>query len=88
MFEVRKVIRRVSGGYPAEPSTGHNPGGSYPTLEEAKKRLRQIKFFKHRQREAPRPLIVQVCRTLEPEHAFCVAVCDLGKIIVAHRQRV
>jgi hypothetical protein len=31
---------------------GKNLGGPYKTLEEAKKRLRQVEFFKHR--KAPR----------------------------------
>lgn len=42
------MIRRVPGGYQVVSSTGRNLGGPYATLEEAKKRLRQVEFFKHR----------------------------------------
>ncbi len=42
------MIKRVTGGYQVVSSKGKNLGGPYPTLEEAKKRLRQVEFFKHR----------------------------------------
>jgi len=40
------MIKRVSGGYQVLSSKGKNLGGPYRTLEEAKKRLRQVEFFK------------------------------------------
>jgi hypothetical protein len=42
------MIKRVKNGYQVVPSKGKNLGGPYATLEEAKKRLRQVEFFKHR----------------------------------------
>lgn len=42
------MIKRVKGGYQVVSSQGKNLGGPYKTLEEAKKRLRAVEFFKHR----------------------------------------
>jgi hypothetical protein len=42
------VIVKVKGGYKVLSSKGKNLGGPYKTLEEAKKRLKQVEFFKHR----------------------------------------
>ena len=43
------MIKKVSGGYKVVSSDGKkNLGGPYKTLAEAKKRLRQVEFFKHR----------------------------------------
>ena len=43
------MIKQVSGGYKVVSSDGKkNLGGPYKTLAEAKKRLRQVEFFKHR----------------------------------------
>jgi hypothetical protein len=42
------MIKKVKEGYQVLSSKGKNLGGPYKTLEEAKKRLRQIEFFKHR----------------------------------------
>ena len=43
------MIRKVKGGYKVvSKKTKKNLGGPYKTLEEAKKRLRQVEFFKHR----------------------------------------
>ena len=43
------MIKKVKGGYEVVSKTsGRNLGGPYKTLEEAKKRLRQVEFFKHR----------------------------------------
>jgi hypothetical protein len=42
------MIVKVNGGYQVLSSKGKNLGGPYRTLEEAKKRLRQVEFFKHR----------------------------------------
>jgi hypothetical protein len=43
-----KIIKKVKGGYQLSSSKGLNLGGPYKSLEEAKKRLRQVEFFKHR----------------------------------------
>jgi hypothetical protein len=43
------MIKRVKGGYQVLSSSGRNLGGPYDSLEEAKKRLRQVEYFKHRQ---------------------------------------
>jgi hypothetical protein len=45
-LEGKIMIKRVSGGYQVLSSKGKNLGGPYRTLEEAKKRLRQVEFFK------------------------------------------
>jgi hypothetical protein len=42
------MIVKVKGGYKVVLSKGRNLGGPYRTLKEAKKRLRQVEFFKHR----------------------------------------
>ncbi len=42
------MIKRVRGGYQVVSSKGRNLGGPYKTLELAKKRLREVEFFKHR----------------------------------------
>jgi hypothetical protein len=42
------MIIKKRGGYRVVSSKGRNLGGPYKTLEEAKKRLRQVEFFKHR----------------------------------------
>jgi hypothetical protein len=41
------MIVKVQGGYQVVSTKGKNLGGPYKTLEEAKKRLRQVEFFKH-----------------------------------------
>ena len=43
-----EMIKKVKGGYQVVSGKGRNLGGPYKSLEEAKKRLRQIEFFKHR----------------------------------------
>ena len=40
------MIRKVKDGYRVVAESGRNMG-TYKTEEEAKKRLRQIEFFKH-----------------------------------------
>jgi hypothetical protein len=40
------MIKKVKSGYQVVSSKGRNLGGPYKTLEEAKKRLRQVEFFK------------------------------------------
>jgi len=42
------MIKKGKGGYTVVSSKGRNLGGPYKTLEEAKKRLRQVEFFKRR----------------------------------------
>jgi len=44
----RTLIIKVQGGYQVVSTKGKNLGGPYQTLEEAKKRLREVEFFKHR----------------------------------------
>jgi len=46
--EEERMIVKVKEGYQVLSSKGRNLGGPYRTLEEAKKRLRQVEFFKHR----------------------------------------
>jgi hypothetical protein len=40
------VIKKVSNEYQVVSSRGKNLGGPYQTRESAKKRLRQVEFFK------------------------------------------
>ena len=42
------MIKKVKGGYQVFSSLGRDMGGPYKTLAEAKKRLQQVEFFKHR----------------------------------------
>ena len=42
------MIKKTKGGYQVLSSKSRNLGGPYKTLEEAKKRLRQVEFFEHR----------------------------------------
>lgn len=42
------MIVKVKSVYKVVSRTGRNLGGPYKTLKEAKKRLRQVEFFKHR----------------------------------------
>jgi hypothetical protein len=43
------MIKKVKGGYKVvSEKTGKNLGGPYKTLDEAKKRLRQVEFFKRK----------------------------------------
>jgi len=42
------MIKKVKGGYQVVSSKGRNLGGPYKNLEDAKKRLRQVEFFKRR----------------------------------------
>ncbi|HYK08761.1 MAG TPA: hypothetical protein VEW42_04665 [Candidatus Eisenbacteria bacterium] len=43
------MIRKIKGGYRVVSEKGRNMG-TYKTEEEAKKRLRQIEFFKHQKK--------------------------------------
>lgn len=42
------MIVKVREGYQVLSSKGRNLGGPYRTVDEAKRRLRQVEFFKHR----------------------------------------
>lgn len=42
------MIKKLRNGYRVVSSRGKNLGGPYKTLEEAKRRLRQVEFFKRR----------------------------------------
>lgn len=42
------MIKKINGKYVVLSETTGRRFGAYATLEEAKKRLRQIEFFKHR----------------------------------------
>ena len=42
------MIQKVKNGYQVLSSKDKNLDGPYKTLEAAKKRLRQVEFFKHR----------------------------------------
>ena len=42
------MIRKTKSGYKVLSTKGKNLGGPYKSLAEAKKRLRQVEFFKHR----------------------------------------
>lgn len=47
------MIRKIKGAYRVEAESGRNMG-TYKTLEEAKKRLQQIEFFKHKEKKGER----------------------------------
>ncbi len=42
------MIKKVKDGYQVVSSKGKNLGEPYKTIEEAKKRIQQVQFFKHR----------------------------------------
>jgi len=42
------MIRKTKSGYKVLSEKGKKLGGPYKSLAEAKKRLRQVEFFKHR----------------------------------------
>ena len=42
------MIKKTKDGYQVLSSKRRNLGGPYKTLKEARKRLRQVEFFKHR----------------------------------------
>lgn len=41
------IVKKCDGYYVFSERTGRNLGGPYKTKEEAKKRLRQVEYFKH-----------------------------------------
>ncbi|HLC19719.1 MAG TPA: hypothetical protein VJK72_02290 [Candidatus Nanoarchaeia archaeon] len=43
------MIKKIKGGYKVVSEKGRNMG-TYKTLAEAKKRLQQIEYFKHRKK--------------------------------------
>ena len=44
------MITKTAKGYMVKSEKGKNLGGPYKTREEAKKRLQQVEFFKHKSR--------------------------------------
>lgn len=42
------MIVKTSQGYVVKSETGKKLGGPYKTLAEAKKRLREVEYFKHK----------------------------------------
>lgn len=42
------IVKRKDGYYVLSEKTRRNLGGPYRTMAEAKKRLRQVEYFKHR----------------------------------------
>jgi hypothetical protein len=42
------MIRKVKGGYQVVSEKGKNLGGPYKSMEAAKRRLRQVEYFKHK----------------------------------------
>lgn len=42
------IVRRKDGYHVLSEKTKRNMGGPYKTLAEAKKRLRQVEYFKHK----------------------------------------
>lgn len=42
------MIKKVKEGYKVVSEKGKNLGGPYKSKQDAKKRLRQVEFFKHR----------------------------------------
>jgi hypothetical protein len=49
------MIRKIGGRYVVLSETTGRRFGTYDTLAEAEQRLRQIEFFKHRQKRSLRP---------------------------------
>lgn len=45
------MIRKTARGYKVLSEKGKNLGGPYKTRAAAEKRLREVEFFKHRNRE-------------------------------------
>lgn len=43
----KMIVKKKDGYYVLSEKTKRNLGGPYKTEEEAKKRLRQVEFFKH-----------------------------------------
>jgi hypothetical protein len=44
------MIVKKTRGYVVQSESGKNLGGPYKTKEDAKKRLRQVEFFKHKKK--------------------------------------
>ncbi|GIW57168.1 MAG: hypothetical protein KatS3mg083_113 [Candidatus Dojkabacteria bacterium] len=46
------MIRKTSKGYKVvSETTGRNLGGPYKSIEQAKKRLKQVEYFKHKKKK-------------------------------------
>jgi len=50
--KIAKIVKRRKGYYVISERTGRNLGGPYKTLQQAKKRLRQIEFFKRMKKKS------------------------------------
>ena len=48
LHEGAEMIKKVKDGYQVFSSKGKNLGGPYKTIEEARKRLREVEFFKRK----------------------------------------
>ena len=48
------IVKKKGGYHVVSKTTGRNLGGPYKSEDEAKKRLRQIEFFKHSPKEKTR----------------------------------
>jgi hypothetical protein len=42
------MIKKTKGGFKVVSEKGKNLGGPYPSRSQAKKRLRQVEYFKHK----------------------------------------
>lgn len=42
------MIKKKKGGYEVDSHKGKNLGGPYKSLKKAEKRLKQIEYFKHK----------------------------------------
>lgn len=46
------MVKKVKGGYQVVSEAGKNLGGPYKSEGEAKKRLAEVEFFKHRDKRS------------------------------------
>lgn len=44
------IVKKKDGYHVISETTGRNLGGPYKSEEEAKKRLKQVEFFKHKEK--------------------------------------
>lgn len=44
------MIRKEKGGYSVKSHSGKNLGGPYKSRKQARKRLQQVEYFKHRKK--------------------------------------
>jgi len=48
LIGAEKMIRKTSGGYKVVSKTGTNLGGPYSNKKKARRRLRQVEYYKNR----------------------------------------